>query len=218
MAEAVPVVFVIDDDTSLREALVSLVRSVGLAVEPFGSAASFLSHRHLDDACCLVLDVRLPDLNGLDLQRALADAGRDIPIIFISGHGDIPMAVRAIKAGAMEFLPKPFCEQDLLDAIFQALHRHYLRRQQTRELTVIGGRYSTLTTRERQVTLGVVGGGRNKQIAANLGISEMTVKVHRRHIMRKMAATSLAQLVRMIERLERIAPAQLGHGDERAAN
>ncbi len=199
MKEITDVVFVVEDDPALRAALASLIRSVGLKVETFDSASQFLSGKRPDAYCCLVLDVRLPGLSGLDLQRALAEAGEHIPIVFMTGHGDIPMTVRAMKAGAVEFLAKPFRDQDLLDAVRQALDRQRFMRQQSSEIGAIRARSSTLTHREREVMAGVVNGRRNKQIAADLGVTEFTVKVHRRHVMQKMAAASLAALVRMIE-------------------
>jgi FixJ family two-component response regulator len=195
------VVFVVDDDDSVREALSSLVRSVGLRVEIFASAQDFLRHPRPEGPGCLVSDVRLPGLSGLDLQRELADAGQDIPIIFITGHGDIPMTVRAMKAGAAEFLPKPFRDQDLLDAIAQALERDGTSRQARAEVSEIRRRYATLTGREQETMALVVKGMLNKQSAADLGISEITIKVHRRHIMQKMMASSLAELVRMAAKM-----------------
>ena len=197
------VVFVVDDDPAVREALCGLIRSVGLRAEAFASAQDFLNSPRPDAAACLVLDVRMPGLSGLDLQRELA--GR-IPIIFITGHGDIPMSVRAMKAGAAEFLPKPFRDQDLLDAIGQALERDQAARKERAALTEIRGRYDTLTAREREVAPLIVRGMLNKQAAAELGISEITVKVHRRNVMRKMKAGSLAELVRILEQLRPLHP------------
>lgn len=196
-----PIVFVVDDDQSVREALDSLIRSIGLRVETFASAQDFLRHQRPDAAACLVLDVRLPGRSGLDLQRDLAIAGERMPIIFISGHGDIPMTVRAMKAGAAEFLPKPFRQQDLLDAIWQALERDQAARQGRAELAELQNRYDTLTVRERQVIVLIVRGMLNKLVAAELGITEVTIKVHRHHIMQKMKASSLPALVRMAEQL-----------------
>jgi FixJ family two-component response regulator len=196
-----PIVFVVDDDASMREALSGLLRSVGLRVETFASAQEFLRHQRPDAAACLVLDVRLPGLSGLDLQRELSSAAERIPIIFITGYGDIPMSVRAMKAGAAEFLPKPFREQDLLDAIAHALDADRLVRQQRAELAGVQEAYATLTSREREVMALMVTGMLNKQAAAELGISEITIKVHRRHVMEKMHAGSLPELVRMVERL-----------------
>lgn len=196
-----PIVFVVDDDQSVREALDSLIRSIGLRVETFASAQDFLRHQRPDAAACLVLDVRLPGRSGLDLQRDLAIAGERMPIIFISGHGDIPMTVRAMKAGAAEFLPKPFRQQDLLDAIWQALERDQAARQGRAELAELQNRYDTLTVRERQVFVLIVRGMLNKLVAAELGITEVTIKVHRHHIMQKMKASSLPALVRMAEQL-----------------
>lgn len=196
-----PIVFVVDDDLSVREALSSLIRSVGLRVETFASAQDFLRHQRPDATACLVLDVRMPGLSGLDLQRELAHAGERIPIIFITGHGDIPMSVRAMKAGAVEFLPKPFRDEDLLDAIREALERDQVARQQRAELAEIQDKYDTLTSREREVIVLIVKGMLNKQVAAELGITEITIKVHRRHILQKMRAKSLPALVRMVEKL-----------------
>ena len=193
--------FVVDDDTSMREALASLLRSVGLHVEPFSSAHSFLRAPRPDVPACLVLDVRLPEVSGLELQRALAAAGDRIPIIFITGHGDIAMSVRAMKAGAAEFLTKPFADNDLLDAVRQALERDRTTRVRRAAAARVKRRYDSLTLREREVMHEVVAGKLNKQIAADLGVSEITVKVHRRHVMEKMGATSLADLVRMVDRI-----------------
>jgi FixJ family two-component response regulator len=196
-----PIVFVVDDDFSLREALSSLIRSVGLRVETFASAQDFLQYQRPDVTACLVLDVRMPGLSGLDLQRELAHAERRIPIIFITGHGDIPMSVRAMKAGAIEFLPKPFRDEDLLDAIREGLERDQVARQQRGELAEIQEKYATLTSREREVIVLLVKGMINKQVAAELGITEITIKVHRRRILQKMNAKSLPALVRMVEKL-----------------
>ena len=196
-----PMVFVVEDDLSVREALVSLVRSADMEVEAFATASEFLAHNRPDVPCCLVLDVRLPGPSGLDLQNRLAQLQEPIPIIFITGHGDIPMSVRAIKAGAMEFLTKPFRDQDLLVAIENALERDRTRRRERAEMAVLHTRYATLTPREREVMTLVVSGRLNKQSAAELGITETTVKVHRHHVMAKMDAGSLADLVRMWEKL-----------------
>jgi FixJ family two-component response regulator len=201
MTETKPTVFVVDDDTSVREALKSLIRSVGLQVELFDSAQAFLERKRPDGPSCLVVDVRLPGISGLDFQRKLAEANIPIPIIFITGHGDIPMSVRAMKAGAVEFLTKPFRDQDLLDAIHVALERNRTRREQEAEITALRERFESLTHRERQVLPRVVSGLLNKQIAAEIGTSETTVKVHRGQLMRKMGARSLPELVRMAERM-----------------
>jgi FixJ family two-component response regulator len=195
-------VFVIDDDESIREALKSLIRSVGLSVETFASAQDFLESSRPDVPSCLILDVRMPGLSGLDLQRDLAEAHIHVPIIFITGHGDIPMSVRAMKAGAVEFLTKPFRDQDLLDAIQQALERDRQVRSQQAGTAELRNRYHSLTPRETEVFALVVKGMLNKQIALQLGTSEITIKLHRRQVMEKMHADSLADLVRMAERIQ----------------
>jgi len=201
MTEAAPIVFVVDDDPSVRRAIKRLVGSEGLQVELFGSAQEFLQGWRSDAPSCLVLDISLPGINGLDFQRQLAATDIRIPIIFITGHGDIPMTVRAMKAGAVEFLTKPFRDRDLLDAIQLALGRDRSRRQQESEIAVLWERFELLTPREREILPLVVSGRLNKQIAAGLGTSEITVKVHRGSIMRKMQADSLADLVSMAGRL-----------------
>jgi RNA polymerase sigma factor (sigma-70 family) len=201
MTEAAPIVFVVDDDASVRRALKRLIGSVGLQVEAFGSAQEFLEGRQPDVPSCLVLDIRLPGIGGLDFQRHLAQADIHIPIIFITAHGDIPMTVRAMKAGAVEFLPKPFNDQDLLDAIHVALDRDSARRQADGEIASLRERLESLTPREREVLPLLVSGLLNKQIAAEIGTSESTVKVHRSQLMRKMRANSLAELVRLAERI-----------------
>ena len=194
-----PIVFVVDDDASLREALGRLFRSVGLRVETFASATELLQSKLPDTASCLVLDIRLPGVSGLDFQAELAKAGIHIPIIFITGHGDIPMTVKAMKAGAVDFLTKPFRDQDLLDAVAMAIERDRKRREDERAVADLRAHFETLSPREREVMGLVTAGLMNKQIAAEIGLSEITVKIHRGHTMKKMGAKSLADLVRMAE-------------------
>jgi FixJ family two-component response regulator len=206
MTETDAMVFVVDDDAPMRESLKNLIRSVGLRAELFASAQEFLRSKRPDVPSCLVLDVRLPGLSGLDLQRRTSEAGLEIPIIFITGHGDIPMTVRAMKAGAVEFLTKPFRDQDLLDAIQQALERDRKARDQRAEIEELRSRFASLTAREREVMARVVAGLLNKQIGAELGTSETTVKIHRHQVMEKMGAMSLPELVRMADRLGILLP------------
>ena len=196
-----PIVFIVDDDSSVREALTDLISSVGLSVETFNSGPEFLRYKRPDAPGCLVLDVRLPGLSGLELQRELARGEEPIPIIFITGHGDIPMSVRAIKEGAVEFLTKPFRDQDLLDAIQHALEGDRAARQERARVAEVRRCYGSLTQREREVMKLVVSGLLNKQIASELGTSEVTIKMHRGQVMHKMKAESVVELARMAERI-----------------
>jgi FixJ family two-component response regulator len=201
MTEAAPVIFVVDDSLAVREAVASLLGSVGLHVQTFGSARDFLGHARPDAPACLVLDVRLPGLSGLDLQRELAHTRSAIPIVFITGYGDIPMSVQAMKAGATEFLTKPFRDQQLLDAVQAAIDRDCEQRARMAEIAGLRNRYESLTPREREVLTLVVAGLLNKQIASRLGTSEITVKAHRHQVMHKMKANTVVDLVRMVQRL-----------------
>jgi FixJ family two-component response regulator len=200
-APAAPVVFVIDDDASVRGAIGSLIRSVGLRVEAFASVPEFLAHKRTGTTSCLILDVRLPGVSGLEFQSELAKANAEIPIIFITGHGDIPMTVKAMKAGAVEFLTKPFRDQDLLDAIQVALERARIKDEKDRVVSDVKRNFLILTPREQEVMAWITGGLLNKQVAAEIGVTEITVKVHRGNVMRKMAAKSFADLVRMADLL-----------------
>jgi FixJ family two-component response regulator len=196
-----PIVFVVDDDASIREALGSLLRSVGLQIRAFASPQAFLESERPNVPGCLILDVRLPGYSGLEFQRELSEVGIELPIIFITGHGDIPMSVQAMKAGAVEFLSKPFRDQDLLDAVQTAIARDQEARADLRTVVELRGRLETLTAREKQVMCNLVKGQINKQIGAVLGTTESTVKVHRTQVMRKMQAASLAELIRMADKL-----------------
>jgi FixJ family two-component response regulator len=200
----VPTVFIIDDDRGMRQAVQDLVESVGLRAESFATGQEFLSRQPTSNPSCLVLDVRLPQMSGLDFQRQLTEIGMQIPIIFITAHGDVPMSVRALKSGAVEFLTKPFRDQDLLDAIQQALQRDRVAREQQADILDVQERYQTLTPREREVMTLVVSGLLNKQIASEIGASEATVKIHRGNMMQKMQVGSLIELVRMADKLKLI--------------
>ncbi len=205
-AEAAPIVYVIDDDASVRAALEDLLASMGLQVRAFASTQAFLDHPRDDAPACLVLDVRMPGQSGLDFHRSMADLGLQVPVVFITGHGDIAMGVNAIKAGAIEFLTKPFRDQELLDAIHKGIALDRERRRESEALGELQARWQTLSAGEREVVDGVVRGRLNKQIAADLGVSEITVKVRRAQVMRKMEARTLVDLVRMYDRLQAAAP------------
>lgn len=198
----VPTVFIIDDDRGMRQSIQDLVESVGLRAESFATGGEFLKRKRTNDPSCLVLDVRLPQISGLDFQRQLAETGMQIPIIFVTAHGDVPMSVRALKSGAVEFLTKPFRDQDLLDAIQQALERDRAERDRQAEIHNLQERYGALTAREREVMALVVSGMLNKQIASEIGASEATVKIHRGNVMHKMQAGSVVDLVRMADKLK----------------
>jgi FixJ family two-component response regulator len=201
-AAAVPTVFIIDDDRGMRQSIQDLVESVGLRAESYATGEEFLKRKRTNDPSCLVLDVRLPQMSGLDFQRQLAETGMQIPIIFVTAHGDVPMSVRALKSGAVEFLTKPFRDQDLLDAIHQALQRDRTAQEQKAEIHDLQGRYHALTRREQEVMTLVVSGMLNKQIASEIGASEATVKVHRGNVMHKMQAGSVVDLLRMADKLK----------------
>jgi FixJ family two-component response regulator len=203
-AAAAPTVFIVDDDRGMRQAVQDLVESVGLRAESFATGLDLLNKKRTSDPCCLVLDVRLPQMSGLDFQRRLAEAGMRIPIIFITAHGDIPMSVRALKSGAVEFLTKPFRDQDLLDAIQQALQHDRVALDQEAEVHDLRRRYQVLTPREREVMALVVSGKVNKEIASEIGASEATVKIHRGNVMQKMQAGSLIELVRIADKLKSV--------------
>ena len=200
-APETPVVLVVDDDPEVRDALSSLFRSVGLEPRLFASTAEFLQHKLPEAPCCIVLDIRLPGVGGLDFQAQLTNANIHIPVVMVTGHGDIPMSVRAMKAGAVDFLTKPFRPQDMLDAVARALERDGKRRDSEKLLAEIQGRFESLTSREREIMMLVTAGLMNKQVAAEVGLSEITVKIHRGHLMRKMGVRSLADLVRAAEAL-----------------
>ncbi len=203
MHTAAPIVYVVDDDLSVRESLSSLIRSAGLQVEVFDSPQSFMAREYSDGCACLILDVNMPEVDGFELQKRLAKEGRDIPIIFITGYGDVPLAVRAMKAGALEFLNKPFNDEDLLESIRDALSRSRKACQEREELADLSARFNSLTARERDVVFQVAQGTANKCVAGNLGVSESTVKVHRHNIMQKMRVASLPELALALQRLRK---------------